>query len=109
MQITIDETQTMRSIILSIKRQLLADLRRQGKSMTYISNQLEVSYKTLYNWINDPSQTAASSIKLCLFCATPDNLKAHHVNGKKNGPEITYLCDPCHKTFHALEIKFRSK
>lgn len=38
----------------------------------------------------------------CAFCGEADNLEAHHHDYSKP-LDVTWLCRPCHRRFHALE------
>lgn len=38
----------------------------------------------------------------CAFCGTADGLEAHHHDYEKP-LDVTWLCRPCHRRFHALE------
>lgn len=38
----------------------------------------------------------------CAFCGARDNLEAHHHDYAKP-LDVTWLCRPCHRRFHALE------
>lgn len=38
----------------------------------------------------------------CVFCGATDNLEAHHHDYSKP-LDVTWLCHPCHRRFHALE------
>ena len=38
----------------------------------------------------------------CAFCRADDNLEAHHHDYTKP-LDVTWLCRPCHRRFHALE------
>lgn len=38
----------------------------------------------------------------CAFCGENDNLEAHHHDYSKP-LDVTWLCRPCHRRFHALE------
>jgi hypothetical protein len=38
----------------------------------------------------------------CAFCGADDNLEAHHHDYAKP-LDVTWLCRPCHRRFHALE------
>jgi hypothetical protein len=38
----------------------------------------------------------------CAFCATTEKLEAHHHDYAKP-LDVTWLCKPCHRRFHALE------
>ena len=38
----------------------------------------------------------------CAFCGADDNLEAHHHDYSKP-LDVTWLCRPCHRRFHALE------
>ena len=38
----------------------------------------------------------------CAFCGASDNLEAHHHDYSKP-LDVTWLCRPCHRRFHALE------
>lgn len=38
----------------------------------------------------------------CAFCGTPDPVEAHHHDYSKP-LDVTWLCKPCHRRFHALE------
>jgi hypothetical protein len=38
----------------------------------------------------------------CAFCGTPEPVEAHHHDYTKP-LDITWLCIPCHRRFHALE------
>lgn len=38
----------------------------------------------------------------CAFCAATDGLEAHHHDYGKP-LDVTWLCKPCHRRFHALE------
>ena len=38
----------------------------------------------------------------CAFCRAEDNLEAHHHDYSKP-LDVTWLCRPCHRRFHALE------
>jgi hypothetical protein len=38
----------------------------------------------------------------CAFCGTPEPVEAHHHDYSKP-LDVTWLCKPCHRRFHALE------
>jgi hypothetical protein len=38
----------------------------------------------------------------CAFCGTPEPVEAHHHDYAKP-LDVTWLCKPCHRRFHALE------
>jgi hypothetical protein len=38
----------------------------------------------------------------CAFCGTPEPVEAHHHDYSKP-LDVTWLCNPCHRRFHALE------
>lgn len=40
--------------------------------------------------------------KPCAFCGSADQLEAHHHDYSKP-LDVTWLCKPCHRRFHALE------
>lgn len=52
--------------------------------------------------VNNAVRDGKLAKRPCAFCGAADNLEAHH-HDYSRPLDVTWLCTPCHRRFHALE------
>jgi len=116
---------TIGEAIANAKRKWLLDHMLHGDTLKACAERFGVSSRTIGRWLNKQHTYDTTKIKLeikpkqyiggrlikdnkCLFCENTSYLEEHHVvnrNNKDNNITV-WLCQSCHKVFHALNKKY---
>lgn len=77
---------------------------RQARRTAYIRNyeQQNPEKKAAHVAVGNAVRSGKLEKRPCTFCGTTDPVEAHHHDYSKP-LDVTWLCKPCHRRFHALE------